>query len=135
MKSAAICGANATKNPVTAAMKAMFQTLVSQTARSARPGRPAPRFWPTSVAAAFESPQHGRITKSATRTAITQPATESVPKPAMMRMSRTQGSTSASICAMPPMDTRQRFFITPNWIRMSSRRIRSREPCASTQNW
>ena len=135
VKSAAISGAKTTKTPVTSAMNAMFQPPVIHTARSARSGFPAPRFWPTSVEAAFESPQQGRMTKSATRMAITQPATAMVPKLAMMRISRIQGSMSASICPIPPTDTRQRFLMTAHCVRMSSRRMRIREPRESTQNW
>ena len=135
VKIRAMSGANTTKAPVTRPMKPMFQALVIHTARSARSGFPAPRFWPTSVEAAFESPQHGRMTKSATRMAMTHPATAMVPKLAMMRIRRIHGSMSASICAIPPTDTRHRFLSTPHWVRMSSRRIRSRAPWVRIQNW
>ena len=106
-----------------------------QTARSARSGFPAPRFWPTSVEAAFERPQAGRMTKSATRMAMTHPATATAPKPEMIRIRRIHGSTSASIWPMPPRDTEHRFFATFHSTARSSRRIRSRLPRASTQNW
>ena len=41
-----------------------------KTERSARSGFFAPRFWPTSVAAAFDIPQDGRMAKMTMRTAI-----------------------------------------------------------------
>ena len=67
--------------------------------------------------------------------AMTQPATAVVPKLAMMRINRIHGSMSASIWAIPPTDTRQRFLSTPHWVRMSSRRIRSRDPWVRIQSW
>jgi len=42
----------------------MLYKPVRHTACSARSGFPAPRFWPTSVAAALLSPHEGRIAKT-----------------------------------------------------------------------
>jgi hypothetical protein len=51
-------------------MKSTLYRAVISTLRSARSGRPAPRFWPTSVAAALLRPQAGRMKNTTLRMAI-----------------------------------------------------------------
>ena len=53
---------------------------------SARSGWPAPRFWPTSVAAAFDSPHDGISTNMMIRMTMVQAATATLPNDAMMRI-------------------------------------------------
>ena len=53
---------------------------------SARSGWPAPRFWPTSVAAAFDSPHDGISTNMMMRITMVQPATATLPNDAMIRI-------------------------------------------------
>ncbi|MNY62258.1 hypothetical protein D3C86_1990470 [compost metagenome] len=48
----------------------MLKNAVLQTDRSALSGKPAPRFCPTNVAAAFAIPQAGMMAKITTRIAI-----------------------------------------------------------------
>ena len=89
LNGATIVPAKETKITVTSAMKAMFHAPVTHTARSARSGARAPRFCPTSVAAAFATPQAGRMMKMTMRIAITYPASTTLPKVARIRMSPT----------------------------------------------
>ena len=53
---------------------------------SARSGWPAPRFCPTSVAAAFDSPHDGISTNMMIRMTIVQAATDTLPNDAMIRI-------------------------------------------------
>ena len=51
------------------------------------PGLPAPRFWPTSVAAALLTPNDGSSANRMMRIAMALPATAALPKPVRMRTS------------------------------------------------
>ena len=69
-----------------ATMKAMLYQPIRHTDASARSGRAAPRFWPTSVAAALDMPHAGISVNIMMRMAMVAPATASLPMPARMRM-------------------------------------------------
>src|SRR5581483_2923155 len=62
----------------------------SHTDDSARSGRPAPRFWPTSVAAAFARPHAGSSAKITIRIAMVYAATALLPNDAIVRTRTTQ---------------------------------------------
>ena len=62
--------ANVTKMIATTPRKHMFAKPVTHTERYARAGFPAPRFCPTSVAAALLMPHDGSIAKMMIRSAI-----------------------------------------------------------------
>ncbi len=53
---------------------------------SARSGLPAPRFWPTSVAAAFDNPHDGISTNMMILITIVHAATATLPNDAMIRI-------------------------------------------------
>jgi hypothetical protein len=61
---------NDTYTTATASRKAMLAQPVIQTERSARSGCPAPRFCPTRVAAALDTPHEGSRVKMKMRTAM-----------------------------------------------------------------
>ena len=63
----------------------MLEVLVRQTDRSALSGLPAPRFWPTSVAAALLMPQDGSIANTMILIASVLAAAAALPKLAMIR--------------------------------------------------
>jgi hypothetical protein len=60
----------AMKTTATPMRKTMLYKPVIHTARSARSGFPAPRFWPTRVATAFVMPQDGSIATTMMRSAM-----------------------------------------------------------------
>ncbi len=90
----------------TASVNTMFIQPMRHTAASARPGSPAPRFCPTSVAAALDMPQAGISVNIITRIAIVAPATASVDTLARMRMRKIQAVIAMIIWPMPPSDVR-----------------------------
>ena len=73
------------------------------------PGLRAPRFWPTSVAAAFDMPQAGIIVNIMMRIAIVAPATASLPMPARMRIRKIHDVIATIIWPMPPSEVRTMF--------------------------
>src|SRR5215813_2255086 len=74
------CGAKIRNAEDTKARKTALKKLARHTACSARSGRFAPRFCPTSVAAADPSPQEGRVEKITIRIATVYPAVAWLPK-------------------------------------------------------
>ena len=84
------------RGPHLEAVKSKGLTLrVDNTEVSARAGCLAPRFCPTSVAAALLRPHDGRMTKMMIRIAIVYPARAAEPKVLTMRTSPIQ-----LVCAM-----------------------------------
>ncbi len=83
----------------------MFTKPVLQTAFSALSGLPAPRFWPTSVAAALAIPHAGRIVKMIMRMAIVYPARATLPKCDIMRIRKIQLEDAMINCPVPPAET------------------------------
>ena len=71
VKKRMISCAKSRNTTVTTAINIMFHIPVNHTARSARSGFRAPKFCPTSVAAALLKPHDGRMTKMTTRMEIT----------------------------------------------------------------
>ena len=63
--------------------------MARHTDASARSGCLAPRFCPTSVAAAFDSPHDGIRTNMMMRITIVQAATATLPNEAMIRITPT----------------------------------------------
>src|SRR4051794_30202403 len=78
------------KRTVTKAINIMLYFAVIHTLFSALSGSFAPRFWPTSVAAALLNPQAGNRKKERIRNAIVYPAMASLPKPAMILARKSQ---------------------------------------------
>ena len=68
----------------------MVTRNATQTLRSARSGSSAPRFCPTSAAAAEANPQAGSIVKISRRIETVYPATAASPKLATIRIRKTQ---------------------------------------------
>ena len=87
----------------------MLYQPICQTEASARSGCCAPRFWPTSVAAAFDMPQAGIIVNIITRIAMVAPATASLPMLARMRIRKIHEVIATSICPTPPSEVRTMF--------------------------
>src|SRR5437867_1887812 len=71
-------------NKETNAIKIALYFAVFHTDSSARSGCLAPRFWPTSVAAALLKPKAGKIKNTIQRIATVYPATAVLPKPVMI---------------------------------------------------
>ena len=120
-----IAGAKAMKSRLTAPRKTKFSLQEIQTARSARSGSPAPRPWPTIVAAAFESPHAGRIAKRMTRMAITYPASASAPNDDVTRMSPIQLAVPMNVWRVPVAERRTSLAMIAGWTRRCGRRTRS----------
>src|SRR2546421_4070325 len=98
-------------SPTTAKNMTLYRHAC-QTDASARSGLPAPRFWPTSVAAALASPHAGRRAKSTMRIAIVYPASAALPNDARMRISATQLVVTMSDCSTALPDNRTMFSMT-----------------------
>jgi hypothetical protein len=84
----------------------MFIQPMRHTAASARSGSPAPRFCPTSVAAALDMPQAGIRVNIMMRIVIVAPATASVEMLARMRIRKIQAVIDTIIWPMPPSEVR-----------------------------
>src|SRR4051812_37454946 len=90
VKIATIAGANATNTAPRTARNTMLKNAARQTDASARSGFMAPRFWPTSVAAAFDKPHDGSSANTTIRMAMVQLATATLPKVLTIRTTPTQ---------------------------------------------
>src|SRR5437588_12417692 len=86
VNTATTAGATATNTTASTPRTPALYAQVRHTEASARSGLPAPRFWPTSVAAAFDKPHDGISTNIRMRTAIVHAATATLPNDAMMRI-------------------------------------------------
>ena len=86
--------------------KARLYRQVIQTDFSARSGRPAPRFWPTRVAAALLIPQEGRMANAIMRMPTVYPATGALPNPDRIRMSPSQLVMLIKPCTIPVPEIR-----------------------------
>ncbi len=102
-----------TKNKAdTQAIKIALYFAVFQTDFSARSGWPAPRFWPTNVAAALLKPKAGKIKNTIHLIAMVYPATASLPKSVIMRAIAIQLAEPIKNCKVAVDATFRRFFIT-----------------------
>ena len=99
---------------------------MSQTERSARSGFEAPRFCPTSVAAALLNPHDGKITKIIIRTAIVYPATATLPNELTMRTKTIQLVWLIANWNIPLIDTRISRTMTFQSTRTTRAVIRTR---------
>ena len=114
------------KSTETARVKAMFIQPIRQTAASARSDLPAPRFCPTSVAAALDMPQAGISVNIMMRIAIVAPATASVDTLARMRIRKIHAVIATIIWPMPPSDVRTICNIVAPCQRRATRAMRRR---------
>src|SRR3954465_253779 len=78
--------AKTTKDTPSAPRTATLNQHARHADAPARSGGPAPRFWPASVAAAFDNPQDGISTNMTIRITIVDAAIDTLPKDAITRM-------------------------------------------------
>src|SRR4051812_12265629 len=104
--------ANAKKMTPTTPRKTTLYWVARQTDVSARSGFPAPRFCPTNVAAAFESPHDGSSTNTTTQMGMVQLAPAALPNVARIRTSHTQLLVAISIWKTAVPDSLSMLIIT-----------------------